>query len=114
MIVSFVKKPCIHCPFRSDVKPFLRAERATDLAYLAQNPYSSFVCHKTTVSDDQSEEGEMMCVDTTKECAGFITLKAQELGEEGVAECAEGFKPAYDIVYGCVDDMIYAYEEENV
>lgn len=113
--ITFVQKPCKHCPFRNDITPFLRAERAADLAYSAQNPYSSFPCHKTTVSDDESEEGEMMCNENTKECAGFLTLRAQELGEEGTYECVEdGFKPSYDIVYESIDDMIYAYEEEAV
>ena len=114
MIKSFVKKPCEHCPFRSDVKPFLTSERASDLAYCAQNPYCNFPCHKTTVEDESSDEGEQMCIETTKECAGFLTLRAQELGEEHTYECVEeGFKPAYSIVYDSIDDMINAYEYEN-
>ena len=28
----FVKKPCQHCPFRRDVKPFLTPERAEEIA----------------------------------------------------------------------------------
>lgn len=61
----FMKQPCKHCPFRMDVKPFLTPERGIELAYHAQNPYNSFPCHKTTVSDEEfGEEGvEMVCTE---------------------------------------------------
>jgi len=111
--VDFMKKPCKHCPFRHDVKPFLTNERAEELSYATHNPYNTFPCHKTT-EESENSEGEMMCVATTKECAGFLTLRANELGEEEVYEIREeGFKPAYDVVYGSAEDMIYAYEDSN-
>lgn len=43
---DYVKKPCINCPFRNDVKPYLHPERASDLAYSASNPYEVF-CNQT-------------------------------------------------------------------
>ena len=46
-----------HCPYRNDVTPFLTAERGAELAYLTQNPYNSFTCHKTLEEDDESGEG---------------------------------------------------------
>ena len=105
---SYMKKPCKHCPFRRDVKPFLHEDRGAELAYLAQNPYNEFHCHKTTESDEESEEGRMMVVETTKQCAGFLTLMANELGEERMPE---GFKPSYDLVYCDSWDMSGAYED---
>jgi len=107
---DYMKKPCIHCPFRNDVKPFLTDERAEELAYHATNPYTTFPCHKTTVENEDSDEGEMDVVESTKECAGFLTLRAQELGEECMPE---GFTPDYLNVYSDTSDMIYAYEEAN-
>lgn len=104
----FMKKPCEHCPFRSDVKPFLHPERGADLAFLATNPYSSFPCHKTTVEDENSDEGEMLCTENTKECAGFITLQINE----GM-DIPEGFTPAYEIVYSDSYEMIDAYENQD-
>lgn len=108
---NFIKKPCQHCPFRNDVKPFLRPSRAEELAYAATNPYSTFPCHKTTVVDDGGTE--TVVTDESKECAGFLTLRAQELGEDEVRECKHGFVPSYDIVYSDAHEMICAYEQED-
>jgi len=48
----FMKQPCKRCPFRRDVEPFLRPSRGKELAFHSTNPYSTFPCHKTTVSDE--------------------------------------------------------------
>lgn len=103
--MSFVKKPCKHCPFRNDIKPYLHPERAAEIAYAAQNPYSDFPCHKTTESDEEGEE--MLVTEESKTCAGFLTLRAQ-----GGEEVPEGFEPSWDICYTDDWDMIQAYEEE--
>lgn len=108
---DYIKKPCQHCPYRHDVKPFLTPERGDELAFIVQNPYTSFPCHKTTEHDDESDEGEMLVVETSKECAGFLTLRAAELGEEQVYQCRDGFKPSYDLVYSESYEMSDAYEE---
>lgn len=107
---DFVTKPCKNCPFCSDVKPFLRTERAEDLAAAACNPWNTFPCHETTVSDDESEDGEMMEVETTKVCAGFLSIMHNENDETPYDE--DGFVPsprAYESAY----EMIDAYEEAN-
>lgn len=104
---TFMKSPCKHCPFRNDITPFLHPERATELAYMAQNKYSSFPCHKTTEPDDESEDGEMLVTENSKECAGFLTLRAQA-GED----TPEGFEPAWEICYIDAYDMGEAYENE--
>lgn len=107
MSEHYMKKACKHCPFRQDVKPFLTTERGIELAYHAQHPYNSFPCHKTTVDDEDSEDGEMMVTADSKECAGFITLQIAEGGFT-----PDGFEPDEN-AYQCVDDMIYAYEEQG-
>ena len=105
----FMKQPCKHCPFRNDVKPFLHPERAEEIAYSTQNPYNSFPCHKTTVSDEEfgGDGSECVAIETTKECAGFLTMRAQ-LGED----TPEGFEPSYEICYIDPYEMIEAYEIE--
>lgn len=102
----FMKSPCAHCPFRIDVKPFLTPERGEELAYHATNPYNSFPCHKTTVSDEEygGDGSESVCTEKSKECAGFLTLQIQE-----GAPIPKGFTPAYEIVYSDAWDMADAY-----
>lgn len=116
--MSYMKKPCEHCPYRKDVKPFLTPERGEELAYHTENPYNTFPCHKTTTSideiyDDYSEdqEGEMMCTEKSKECAGFLTMQIQANGEQ---HCPEGFKPAYGLVYEDSYEMSEAYEDPKI
>lgn len=106
----FMKQPCKHCPYRTDVKPFLTPERGEELAYHAQNPYNSFTCHKTTVNDEEyGGEGEdMVATEDSKECAGFLTLQHNENG----MRLPDGFEPALN-VYCDVFDMIQAYSSEK-
>lgn len=104
--MRFVKKPCQHCPFRVDVKPYLHPARAEEIAYHTQNKYNSFPCHVTTESDENSDSGERMITDKSLECAGFLTLRAQE----GIPVPAN-FKPAFDLVYPGISEMIEAYAE---
>ena len=103
-MAHFVKKPCTHCPYRKDVKPFLHPERGIQLAYHTNNPYNTFPCHKTTVFDEDSDEGEMLVTEKSKECAGFITLQMVN-GKKAPM----GFEPSYDIVYDDILDMIEKY-----
>ena len=102
---EYMKKPCIHCPFRSDVEPFLTPERGAQLAYSAENPYNSFPCHKTTEYNEDTED--MECTGQTKECPGFLTLQINE-GKD----VPEGFEPSYDIIYQDAFEMSMAYEDE--
>lgn len=106
----YCKKPCKHCPYRNDVKPFLTPERGQELAYHAENPYNTFTCHKTTEHDDESDEGEMLVTEKSKECAGFLTMQISINGEEYKPE---GFEPSYDICYEDTWQIIGAYENRN-
>lgn len=103
-----MKKPCKHCPYRNDVKPFLTPERGEELAYFAQNKYNSFPCHQTTEYNDDSEYGDTR-VETvnSKTCAGFVTLQCNE----GMT-IPKGFEPAFKIVYTDAFEMSQAYSEE--
>lgn len=85
--------------------PFLTMDRATELAFAPRNIYSSFPCHKTTEYSDMTEDMEI--THNSKECAGFLTLRATET-YQGIPD---GFEPSWDLVYESDYDMISAYEE---
>ena len=70
---EFMEKPCQHCPYRNDVKPFLTPERGEELANIVHNPYNTFHCHKTLEYDDEGD-GETFAGASSKICAGFLTL----------------------------------------
>ena len=95
-------KPCKHCPFRKDVKPFLEPERGAEIAVGAYNKYNYFPCHKTTEADEESDA--MHVTEKSKECAGFLTLQIKEGGRK----IPEGFKPS-ELIYESVDEMCSAY-----
>lgn len=105
---NYMKKPCKHCPYRNDVKPFLTPSRGEELAYLATNSFGSFPCHKTTQHHEESDIGEMIVVGSTKECAGFLTLRAQ-CGKD----VPDGFEPSWGIVYTDPHEMSDAYDDTN-
>ncbi len=105
--MKHMKAPCKHCPFRKDVKPFLHPDRAYGIASHAWNEYNSFSCHKTTEPDEDSEEGGMLITQESKECAGFLTMRATETSE-GIPE---GFEPSWDLCYESPLDMYDAYNE---
>lgn len=102
---DFVKVPCKHCPFRNDVTPYLHPDRATEIAYVASNPYSSFPCHKTTEYNEETDELEE--TNASKQCAGMLTMRAQA-GER----TPKGFEPAWELCYIDEWEMIQAYEDE--
>ena len=99
----FMKEPCQHCPFRSDVRPFLHPERAEELAYMTENRYNEFHCHQTIDYEDDSD-GEL--TDTSLICAGFLSMQCNYSREP-----PEGFEPS-ELVYSEASDMAYAYEDE--
>lgn len=103
---EYMERPCKHCPFRNDITPYLHPKRAAEIAYATQNPYNSFPCHKTTEYDDDSEDGTMLITEDSKECAGFLTMRAQA-GEH----IPDGFIPAWKICYIDPYEMSDAYED---
>jgi hypothetical protein len=103
---DYMKKPCQHCPFRSDVKPFLHPERAADIAYSAGNPYSEFHCHKT-IDYDSRDDGDGVVTNKSLLCAGFV---AMQINEAGIDEPDGWVWP--DNVYSDSYEMTQSYEDE--
>lgn len=62
--------PCKKCPFRSDIKPYLNADRVAEIC-----DAPSFACHQTTVEDESSDEGDMKVTDKSQMCAGYMILR---------------------------------------
>jgi len=105
--MTYGKKPCQHCPFRKDVRPFLHPRRAEEIASVAESRYGSFPCHKTTSFD--GDDGEAYYTNKTKECAGMLTLRSFLDCKE--SDLPDGFVPAKNC-YESVDEMVDAYTEE--
>lgn len=66
-------KPCPKCPFRTDVKPFLRRGRAKEIVVALDR--GEFHCHQTTVpvEDDDGDE-DLGAGPDTKHCAGALIM----------------------------------------
>lgn len=101
--IFYMREASKHCPFRRDVRPFLRPERAEDIAYSTQNPYSEFHCHKTIEHDD---EGDGYATDKSLICAGFLAMQINE----GAVDAPKGYVWP-DGVYSDAYEMTGAYED---
>ena len=70
-----LKSPCKNCPFRTDVTPYLRQERAEDIVEGIVDRQGTFTCHKTTVeSEDDDGLGERVDGPNAQHCAGALIL----------------------------------------
>lgn len=67
--------PCKRCPFRTDVTPFLRRERAKEIAGSIRVS-GDFPCHKTTVPTDDGED--MQKAPDSQQCAGALIIQERE------------------------------------
>lgn len=68
--------PCSNCPFRNDVKPYIREDRVREIEdSLARG---EFPCHKTTEPDEDDEDGGRRATDDSIHCAGALILMVKE------------------------------------
>lgn len=65
--------PCDNCPFRSDVKPYIRAARVVEIRQSLER--SEFPCHKTVEYDG---DGESLRSRDEIHCAGALILLERE------------------------------------
>ena len=105
-----MKKPCKGCPLRNDITPYLTEERASEIAYATQNPYSNFTCHSTFEYDGGEDIQGRPTGDFSraKTCAGFLTMRAQ-----GGIDVPEGFEPSWEICYIDPFEMSEAHDISN-
>lgn len=98
-----LSKPCAECPFRTDIKSYLRPKRAEEICESLMNGHS-FPCHKTTDYD---------CLDQSQ-CAGAEIYLAKQGMSTQMSRIAErlGFTVAtLDMdapVFGSMSEMIEA------
>jgi len=56
--------PCKDCPYRTDVVPYLKQDRAEEIIHEITENQKTFTCHKTTELDDRNRQ----------HCAGALIL----------------------------------------
>ena len=68
--------PCSHCPFRTDVTPYLRADRAREIADGLTRLQGTFSCHKTVDTDDDDDDDDEPHIPSADEqhCAGALIM----------------------------------------
>lgn len=64
--------PCNNCPFRTDVIPYLRAERVRKLSVSLKQ--ETFDCHKTTNGEFSDDDGHYRKSGDEAHCAGALIL----------------------------------------
>lgn len=111
-------KPCPHCPFRSDIKPYLTPDRVEEIMESLER--STFTCHLTTVSDEDGDDcGEMRDGPNAQHCAGALILQKKE-GESSQMTRIAGRLGMFDPrrlemdspVFDSWSDMISAQDDE--
>lgn len=65
-------RPCKHCPFRTDIAPFLRPERAREIADSLDRG-EDFLCHKTVDYHD-GDGCEIADTSSAASCAGAMII----------------------------------------
>ncbi len=116
-----LRKPCKSCPFRTDVKPFINAERAAEIGDAITTQQQTFACHQHT-QFDQDDEGEEFNVPHggDQHCAGALIL-LEKLGKPNqMMRIAERLR-MYDHtrlkmdspVYPSVRAMVSAHRKAN-
>ncbi len=75
-----LNKPCADCPFRTDIKPYLRAGRAQEITNAVLRENKTFQCHKTLDKKMGSHcAGALVLVEKTKKPNAMIQI-AERLG----------------------------------
>lgn len=113
-----LKRPCAHCPFRCDIRPFLTAERVEGIEESLVR--STFACHETTeyVEDDEGG-GDLAATADSQHCAGALILMEKEGRPSQMMRIAERLG-MYDHtnldmtapVFNTFEDMINAQEQD--
>lgn len=81
--------PCKHCPFRTNIKGYLRKERVVEIAHSVLSGHL-FPCHKTTeaIEDDDGNE-DMAATENSQECAGAAIFAAKHGASSQMSRIAE-------------------------
>lgn len=110
--------PCAQCPFRTDIKPFITAERAESIL----TADGEFHCHKTIEVgdniDDDKNWAEVTDDKNAQVCAGFLICLEHEGRPNQMMRIAEriGMYDASKLrmdapVYRSIDDAVSAHRK---
>lgn len=80
-----MRTPCLHCPFRTDIQPYLRPGRAVEISRSLMEG-NTFPCHQTV---DYDEDYERISGADERECAGALILLAKQGGSTQTQRIAE-------------------------
>lgn len=85
-----LRQPCNNCPFRPDVKPYLRPDRAQEIARSLREG-GEFACHKTTVPVDTDDDGTDLAdiPGVSRFCAGALATMEREGASNQMTRIAE-------------------------
>jgi hypothetical protein len=113
--------PCKKCPFRTDVEPYLRTERAQEIAD-SLHAGTEFPCHETTVRK-VDDEGNDTLADGPRSrfCAGAMATMEREGNPNQMLRVAErlGFYDPAKLaareqpVYRSLSDWVQAHVRAN-
>lgn len=80
-------RPCPKCPFRTDVEPYIREDRAAEIASSIMQG-GEFHCHQTTVVDPD-DDSRMIANDGSMVCAGSLIVMEKQGTLNQMARVAE-------------------------
>jgi hypothetical protein len=100
--------PCKDCPFRTDVAPYLTAERVYEIGDACERRQETFACHKTVEYDD---EGEPVRTQKEQHCAGALIMLERLETPNQMMRIAERFG-AYDRTKLRMDAPVFEDFEE--
>lgn len=74
-----LRSPCTHCPFRSDIRPFLTKSRVREIIHQITAGQATFSCHKTVDygaenMDETRAEGPFPPSVNEQHCAGALIM----------------------------------------
>jgi len=109
-----MRKPCPQCPFRTDIRPFISAERAEEITDALVYGGATFACHKTIGFDD---DGGSHDLPDSEHCAGAMIMLEHMETPNQMMRIAERLG-IYDRtklkmdspVYESADEMIEAHQ----
>lgn len=103
-----LSKPCGHCPFRSDITPYISTERAEEICNAVLKEDKTFRCHETL--------GRII----GNHCAGALILTTKEDAPNQMQQVAERLglydRSKLDLespVYSSHNEMVEAHKREN-
>jgi hypothetical protein len=84
-----LKTPCPHCPFRSDIRPYLRRGRVEDLR--RELNLKTFACHETTgaTCEQPRDEWGRFAHRIEQHCAGALILGIKTDSQGQLQQVAE-------------------------